>query len=75
MLGRENIKNKSVSFDVAVPLQKKLHDIAIAQKNYSEYVRTLMIADMLTDGALGDLSIVQRYNKKKYDPNDFKIEL
>ena len=77
-MGREDIKIKSVSFDKSIPLQAKLFDIADSQKNFSEYIRTLMIADMLTGGALSDLSIVLSKKEnvnKKYNTKDFTIDL
>jgi len=89
-LGREDIKIKSVGFDTSIPLHTRLLDIANEQKNFSEYVRTLMIADMLTNGAISNLSIIrQKKNnvipkefsidesekKKKYEPKDFELEL
>lgn len=70
----DKIKRKSVGFDTTDPLQNKLLKIADDKNNFSDYVRTLMIADMLLDGALSDLSIVQQM-KAKINTDDFKIEL
>ena len=75
---KEDTKIKSVSFDISIPLQSRLWKIAIEQKNFSDYVRTLMIADLLADGALSDLSIVNPSKdnlKKPYDPKDFTIDI
>jgi len=73
---RDKIERKTVAFDTSVPLQAKLYEIAESKGKgkFSEYIRTLMIADMLLNGALADLSIVKD-EKKIYDLKDFEIEL
>lgn len=64
---RDKIKRKPVAFDTTIPLQKKLVDIADSKSNYSEYIRTLMVADMILDGALEDLSLVKQLLNKDLD--------
>ena len=73
-MGREDIKIKSVGFDTTIPLHIKLLAIADNQKNFSEYVRTLMVADMLTNGAISDLSIV-RQKKSNVISKEYTIEI
>jgi hypothetical protein len=73
---RTRIKRKTVAFDTNIPLQQRLFDFVNEKENFSDYVRTLVIADMLTDGALANLTIVQQKEfKKKYNPKDFEIDM
>jgi len=73
-LAREDIKIKSVGFDTTIPLHIKLLSLADNQKNFSEYVRTLMIADMLTNGAVSDLSIV-RQKRSNVISKDYAVDI
>ena len=73
-MAREDIKIKSVGFDTTIPLHNKLLSIADDQKNFSEYVRTLMIADMLTNGAVSDLSII-RQKKSNVIPKNYTVDI
>lgn len=69
----DKIKRKTVGFDTTDPLQNKLLNIANDKNNFSDYVRTLMIADMLLNGALADLTIVQQMKANIKD--DIKFEM
>lgn len=73
-MAREDIKIKSVGFDTTIPLHIKLLSLADNQKNFSEYVRTLMIADMLTNGAVSDLSIV-RQKRSNVISKDYAVDI
>lgn len=71
---KENRKIKSISFDLADEVEVDLLKYSESKKNFSKYVKRLIHADMLTGGAVEDLRIINK-QKKKYDPDDFKIEL
>ena len=73
ILGQKH-KVKSIHFDTTDEIEMDLLRYAETKKNFSRYIKRLIHADMLTDGAVEDLKIINKV-KKKYDPDDFKIEL
>ena len=69
-------KTKSMHFDMTDELEKSLLDYAESKKNFSRYIKRLILADMVTDGEVENMQIVRKINKeKKYDPKDFEFEL
>ena len=63
-------------FDLTDELEMNLLQYAESKKNFSRYVKRLILADMVTGGEVENLKIVPKLQgKEKYDPKDFTIDL
>lgn len=72
---KEERKTKSISFDLNDKIEAEILEYAETKKNFSRYVKRLIQTDMVSDGAVEDMRILEKAKKKKYDPKDFTIDL
>lgn len=65
-MGKVELRNKGVSFNIRDPQQKELYDYCMAKSNFSGYVKNLVLKDML-----GVPSVVQHDTESSTDYSTF----